>query len=241
MKFLYRFLVWGDNVALLSMYSKLRLEFPVFFEMKRVDSVGYVVSKCNICDYDFIYFEINEYNYTYFTDEIRKYKEELSIWLKFFTITSSVEDLKKENVSKLIRNIFGHSTVEIAYIDKYEHFSFEFMEFLLFLPKKRIFLSDKRILEVDFPSKSIFVVNTEKKCKLSDAESELLRHLFMSWEENRKYVKEIKFKGISKENSLPVLLSRLRKKLRYLSEVEKLFLSISKDRKYGYFLEEKTK
>jgi len=241
MKFLYRFLVWGDNVALLSMYSKLRLEFPIFFEMKKVDSVDYVVSKCNFHDYDFIYFEINKYNYAYFTDEIRKYKEELSAWLKFFTITSSVEDSKKENVSRLIRNTFGHSTVEIAYIDKYEHFSFEFMEFLLFLPKKKILLSDKRTLEIDFLSKSIFIINTDKKYKLSDAESELLKHLFISWEENRKYVEEIKLKGISKENSLPVLLSRLRKKLRYLSEVEKQFLSISKDRKYGYFLEEKTK
>ena len=241
MKVLYKFVVWGDNVSLLSMYSKLREEMPVFFEMEKIDSLVNLksFSSPEKSDFDFIYFEVNKFNFQYFVKELIQYKDVLRPWLKFFMITSSVDDSRRKFFSKLIRKLFGHYLIEIAYSEEYEQFSFEFVEFLLSLPKKKIILADGKLVEIDFLQRIISIVGSGKKCQLSNTESQLFRQLFLSWEENRKYVEERRLKNISRENSLPVLLSRLRKKLLILSEISnESFFSVKNNRKYGYFLEE---
>ena len=242
MKILYKIATWGDDIGLLSMYQKLKLDFPLIsLKVKKISSVQILDSLEQEFSFDFVYFEINDLTLKFFIEEMKLYREILSLYPKFFTIMSSISNKEKKELVRLIEYYFGHSLLQIAYSDDYKQFCFEFIEFLLNIPKKRVVFSDGKVIEIDFQKKSISFIGERRKCYLSCSENELFKQLFLSWEENRKYVQELKLKKVSGSKSISVLISRLRKKLHFLSAFSKEVISIGNDKKRGYFLEEKPK
>jgi hypothetical protein len=255
MKILYDFVVWGDSMTLAYMYSKLKDEYPIYFRMKRVDSLKELNSRffsrkrkdpssCIDVSLDFIYLGINRHNMDSFireVTEVKRYRDSFFELFAFFSIDSSVENNEdKQYIVENIEKLFERSQVGISYSSEYELFSFEFIRFLLSLPRKRVLLPNGKTVNVDFYQKVISVSDSDRTYNLSNAESHILKQLFISWEENKRYVTEIKLRNISKKESLPVLLSRLRKKILLLSElVNTELFSIKKSRRYGYFLEDK--
>jgi len=235
MKTFYTIAIWGDTLFFMNVVSQIKRKFPIAFKMVRIE----FLEDFKRNDYDIIYLGINKYNFFYFTRKLKEISLCLYNSFKFIVVSCSLDEKERKILISKLEEVFGHWKIHIMF-NNVDNMLFEFMNFILYMPKKKIVFSDGKIVEFDFNRKVVRLFDTDGTLKrgisLSAGESDLFRCMLCFWEDNKKYVTKELLSNFVSEESILVILHRLKKKFFDLFKEEEESIYIKNEKKRGYFI-----